>query len=302
MRTFFLGIGYLITIGLYISFSLLPYYIAYSFIEPESFFGVVGVFILGSVIVPLVIWGITLIVGTIGLSFSALAERKAKNNYQEIKTINEVSPKSNSKIIFILGFFLVISIGVIIYLITFQQKSDESNYYTEDFSAASDAVEAANEVIEATDDASDNDQEYYSIENDSVSFNNNVNENTVDQTGSSNLDLPNLQTLGPSHLSLNVWFKDAEGSSFDIEFKNSKRPEINSTGSCSNVKSDLEQTSRFSNLINKELNIHSIYECDNNMTVEASTFTEDNESHFIMTLSQTDNLNRIFYSGEMTKP
>ena len=38
------------------------------------------------------------------------------------------------------------------------------------------------------------------------------------------------------------------------------------------------------------------------MTVEASTFTEDNESHFIMTLSQTDNLNRIFYSGEMTKP
>lgn len=140
------------------------------------------------------------------------------------------------------------------------------------------------------------------IENDSVSFNNNVNENTVDQTGSSNLDLSNLQTLGPSHLSLNVWFKDAEGSSFDIEFKNSKRPEINSTGSCSNVKSDLEQTSRFSNLINKELNIHSIYECDNNMTVEASTFTEDNESHFIMTLSQTDNLNRIFYSGEMTKP
>ena len=91
-------------------------------------------------------------------------------------------------------------------------------------------------------------------------------------------------------------------SRFDIEFKNSKRPEINSTGSCSNVKSDLEQTSRFSNLINKELNIHSIYECDNNMTVEASTFTEDNESHFIMTLSQTDNLNRIFYSGEMTKP
>jgi len=47
MRTFFLGVGYLITIGLYISFSLLPYYIAYSFIEPRSFLGVVGVFIFG---------------------------------------------------------------------------------------------------------------------------------------------------------------------------------------------------------------------------------------------------------------
>ena len=54
MRTFFIGIGYLVTISLYIFFILLPYYIAYSFIEPRSFLGVVGVFIFGSVIVPLV--------------------------------------------------------------------------------------------------------------------------------------------------------------------------------------------------------------------------------------------------------
>ena len=62
MRTFFIGIGYLVTISLYISFILLPYYIAYSFIEPRSFLGVVGVFIFGSVIVPLVIWGVVLVI------------------------------------------------------------------------------------------------------------------------------------------------------------------------------------------------------------------------------------------------
>lgn len=38
---------------LYIAFALFPYYVAYQIIEPSSFMGSVGVFLLGSVIVPL---------------------------------------------------------------------------------------------------------------------------------------------------------------------------------------------------------------------------------------------------------
>ena len=37
---------------LYFVFTLLPYYVAYKIIEPESFIGTVGVFVLGSVVVP----------------------------------------------------------------------------------------------------------------------------------------------------------------------------------------------------------------------------------------------------------
>ncbi len=36
--------------------NLLPYYIAYLIIRPSSFLGVVGVFVLGSIIVPLTAW------------------------------------------------------------------------------------------------------------------------------------------------------------------------------------------------------------------------------------------------------
>lgn len=302
MQIFFLGIGYLITVGLYIFFCLLPYYIAYSIIEPESFFGVVGVFFLGSVIVPLVIWGIALFVGAIGLSFNALAEKKKKHEFYEIRTVNEVVPKKNSKIIFILSLFLIISIGVIIYLVVIQTKNGQSDYYGQEFSAASEAVEAASEAIYAAESFPESTideevaQERYSTQYGATSGDEDIAPKVSD------FNLPNLQTLGPSHLSLNIWFRDAIGSKFDLDFKNSKRPEINSAGVCHNIRSDLEQTYRYSQLINKELNIHSIYECDNNMTVEVSNFTENNESHIIMTLSQTDNPKRVFYSGEMTQP
>ena len=299
MRTFFIGIGYLVTISLYISFILLPYYIAYSFIEPRSFLGVVGVFIFGSVIVPLVIWGVALMVGLLGLSFNALAEKKVKSSKYQMKTINEVSSKKHARITYILGFSLAIAICLIIYLVvvTTQEKDSVENYYTEDNSAASEAIADAEEV-----EIFENETINYNPEGDTVTYNETTDENISTQSEGSLRSSPDLVTLGPSHLSLNIWFKDAIGSSFDLDFRNVKRPEINSVGSCSNISSNLEKTTRFSKLINKQLNVHSIYECDNNMTVEVSMFTENNESHLIMTLNQTDNPNRVYYSGEMTRP
>lgn len=44
---------FIILILVYGGLGLLPYYVAYLIIEPHSFFGIVGVFFLGSIIVPL---------------------------------------------------------------------------------------------------------------------------------------------------------------------------------------------------------------------------------------------------------
>lgn len=301
MRALFLGGGYLITIGLYIFFCLLPYYIAYSIIEPESFFGVVGVFILGSVIVPLAIWVITIIVGTIGLSFSALTERKFGQEYQEIKTINMVSSKKTSKAIYTLGILLAISVCIIIYLIIIQQKSYENNSYHEDTSvndATSDvAIEAANEVKQSRDYVgSEGEQQYY---NDNELEPDSYNDDAVNQTEQLNGEQPDFQTLGSSHLNLKIWLnQENEGRTFDMTFTNRKRPELNTSGNCSFVYDPTWATERYSTLIKKQLKIDANYVCDNGMNAEVAHFV-DQDKKMIITLSATDNPDRVFYSGGM---
>lgn len=49
--------------------NLLPYYVAYLIISPDGFIGVVGVFILGSIIVPLTVWASILIFAAIAKVF-----------------------------------------------------------------------------------------------------------------------------------------------------------------------------------------------------------------------------------------
>ena len=53
MQGLFGVIGMLIMFFLWLMAALAPYYVAYNIIEPEGFLGVVGVFFLGSVIVPI---------------------------------------------------------------------------------------------------------------------------------------------------------------------------------------------------------------------------------------------------------
>ncbi len=69
MESLFNFVIILIVGSIVIGLNLLPYYIAYVLIAPESFMGIVGVFIVGSIIIPLTI-SITLGV------FQGLASRK----------------------------------------------------------------------------------------------------------------------------------------------------------------------------------------------------------------------------------
>ncbi|KZX37112.1 hypothetical protein J7554_02840 [Wohlfahrtiimonas chitiniclastica] len=49
----FSGLLAIALIGVIISINLLPYYLAYLLIDPSGFMGMVGVFILGSIIIPM---------------------------------------------------------------------------------------------------------------------------------------------------------------------------------------------------------------------------------------------------------
>ncbi|AXY61499.1 hypothetical protein CDG61_16735 [Acinetobacter sp. WCHAc010052] len=285
---------------MYLTFILLPYYIAYSIIEPRSFWGMVGVFIFGSVIVPLSIWAIGLIVAAIGLSFETLAEKKAKNTTLKMRTINQTTVNTKSKMTMVLAFLLTISIGFIIYLLN--NRSPNFETLNADTTTVSQAVEAADEVTQTS-------ELSYSDESNNLEFNqgllyesNRFGEDENIETQNISSEIPNLKTLGPSHLSLNLWFKDSQGLSFYMEFQNAKRPELDSIGFCQNIQSELIDTDRYSNLIQKKLRIRALFECDNDKTLEVSTFIEDEESHLIITMSSTGNPNRVFYSGEMTQP
>ncbi|WP_298147002.1 hypothetical protein [uncultured Acinetobacter sp.] len=93
----------LIMLGVYLFLLLLPYYIAYSLIEPSSFLGVVGVFVLGSIVVPLTIGTAFLFLGGIGGIFAVFG--KIKSSYQNetigdhhpIKTISPLDPPLDTK-------------------------------------------------------------------------------------------------------------------------------------------------------------------------------------------------------------
>lgn len=63
MHTFLTAIGMLLMFCVWSMAVLAPYYIAYHIIDPEGFLGIVGVFLLGSVIVPITLGLITVIFG-----------------------------------------------------------------------------------------------------------------------------------------------------------------------------------------------------------------------------------------------
>ncbi|WP_257227331.1 hypothetical protein [Acinetobacter sp. YH12063] len=118
---YFLGFLYLAAyIVIYVSLLLLPYYVAYSIIEPHSFLGVVGVFILGSVIVPLTLGVAFLVFGSFFVAFDKFKEKIAQNPQSQPLSAysNESSPldvtpkpeKESSKGVWI---FSILGIGVL---------------------------------------------------------------------------------------------------------------------------------------------------------------------------------------------
>ena len=127
---------YIFAFIVHILLVLAPYYVAYLILEPHSFLGMVGVFLLGSVIVPLSIFVaglcVAMIGGIIGVSADAIKNSKTiENNYGEIPkiiTVNEIQPNtSNKRNIFV--FSLIIFVVFIVFVLIFLENKNNTNSY-----------------------------------------------------------------------------------------------------------------------------------------------------------------------------
>lgn len=130
MNLIFLAI-YIISYFLLI---LAPYYISYLIIEPNSFFGVVGVFILGSIIIPLTIMLATIIVSFFAKILGRSTAKVTKDYYAKIpenyyvNTVNsETRPKKNYIKIITLSFIILLVIFILFFFI--KEKLYPSNVY-----------------------------------------------------------------------------------------------------------------------------------------------------------------------------
>ena len=97
-----------IYIVIYLSLLLLPYYVAYSIIEPHSFFGIVGVFFLGSIIVPLstmlassIVAFISVILGIAKKEDKSYKKQEISDSFYEIKNVSETKNTSKKWLIFL---------------------------------------------------------------------------------------------------------------------------------------------------------------------------------------------------------
>ena len=134
---YFLGFLYIATyIVIYLSLLLLPYYVAYSIIEPHSFFGVVGVFILGSVIVPLTLGFAFLVFGSFFVAFDKFKEKigpkpQSLSSHSYDSTPLDVTPEPEKKNIkgAVLSTILGLGVlGLILFLaINGAEKIEEAN-------------------------------------------------------------------------------------------------------------------------------------------------------------------------------
>lgn len=148
---YFLGFLYIAAyIVIYLSLLLLPYYVAYSIIEPHSFLGVVGVFILGSVIVPLTLGLAFLVFGSFFVAFDKFKEKIGqKSQIHHFPYSNESSPldvtpkpeKESSKDVL---FFSILGIGALAIILFFalngakKTKETSSDYETASYEEAVD--------------------------------------------------------------------------------------------------------------------------------------------------------------------
>lgn len=137
---YFLGFLYLAAyIAIYLSLMLLPYYVAYSIIEPHSFLGVVGVFILGSVIVPLTLWLAFLVFGSFFVAYDKFKSKIghktqiSKLSYSNESSPLDVTPRPENKSSNAVLFFSILGIGAIGVILAFTflygaKKTEEAPY------------------------------------------------------------------------------------------------------------------------------------------------------------------------------
>lgn len=126
---------YIFAFIVHILLVLAPYYVAYLILEPHSFLGVVGVFLLGSIIVPLSIFlaglCVATIAGVIGVSADAIKNSKSiESNYGEVSkiiTVNEIQPKTKNK----RNIFVFSLIGFFVFLVIFVVSQSNKKYYEE---------------------------------------------------------------------------------------------------------------------------------------------------------------------------
>ncbi|MDY6536600.1 hypothetical protein SKM62_06610 [Acinetobacter faecalis] len=124
---YFLGFLYIAAyIAIYLSLFLLPYYVAYSIIEPHSFLGVVGVLILGSVIVPLTLGLAFLVFGSFFVAFEKFKEKIAHNPhsqplspYSNENSPLDVTPKPEKRSSKDVVLFLFLGIGALAIILIF---------------------------------------------------------------------------------------------------------------------------------------------------------------------------------------
>jgi len=267
--------------------------------------GTVGVFVLGSVIAPLIVMVAITVLGTIGLSFDTLKNKFSKSNSYEknLKTVyTEPENRKSKSAVYFLILIIFICVGIIIYLLNSPKSYVEQPAYSETDSVYQDENKLNNPINNS--DYQDESSASYTKDSDISSEEEQpkVLEEELNESNATNLSAPNLTTLGPSHLKLDIYFIDEKGISFNMDFKNTNRPKLNTSGICTYTKNPLEGKNRYSKLIDKELSVYALYECDNGRTIEVSKFNELDKDHLIMTLSLTNNSNRVFYSGEMVEP
>lgn len=108
-------IVFLILMTARVAFALMPYYIAYNIIEPDSFLGVVGVFFLGSVIVPLSLFLLSFIVLFFDRLLNSCRDVKFKNmhadSYDVIEHKASQSSQKNK------NYLWVVLIAIILFLV-----------------------------------------------------------------------------------------------------------------------------------------------------------------------------------------
>lgn len=141
---------------IYLGLALLPYYIAYSIIEPSSFGGVVGVFILGSIIVPLTIGVAVLTMGGLFSAFEKVKQNISKERLvkeegigQAIATITPLDSPNDNKAHSIRNAIIValsIAIGIGVVSLLNYEQNNSSRYISSKESTESDQTGTANDV------------------------------------------------------------------------------------------------------------------------------------------------------------
>lgn len=130
MKKILFYISFIGMLTLCITLILIPYYIAYLIVEPNSFFGLIGVFFLGSIIVPLSLGVMKFTLILVGINFSSLINRVKRRDFSNNSQIINIdyNKKKINKTNLILIILLLI--GIIVSCVFFINKRNSLIEFT----------------------------------------------------------------------------------------------------------------------------------------------------------------------------